>query len=614
MLKTYNTPDAEDYYQNEVSGFLNENVRGGSNTNIIGFHKSFIWHGTYNVLLEYADRGTLEQYYNIVDPPTSREDIVKFYRELFKILPALAAIHGVRVQPSHSGSASRFQGYPSTCILYGNCAYISRWHQDVKPSNILVKSKKGGSPYDCEFLLADLGLSHFKKEVPSHGEATDRDTYGTRAYGRLHCNRSPAIPVTNSSSGAPECYRADVGIERIRLPVTQKVDIWSLGCVFSETAVWLVLGAKGLKEYRRRRGMETEGIPNFRDGNCFHDGQVVLDSVKRIHKTLPAAEVRVGDHVTSPMLDMVTNKMLVNVKHRKTATDLSTMTTGILNDAMTKLRDQNLYAGTGSASGSALESPPRTPPEAPPGHFQARSSNSHKNHIPSYTHTGSPASTSYDEDSVHRQRYEIGPLSRRASQQAHSDWLTRPQMTCPFDQDEINDNHLNRAFSEVRPSQDSADSPRWLEPLGTNSRRRRTSSGRFSDANTGYAPYIPCKIPQETCDVNQRNAFTDSPVGLSRTNTATLVQGPHNAAQVGQHHSRIAQEPRLLRVVSPDPSKFHPCTEPQARQRPPVLSVTDAQRWKRDKKEQRPCTLPGDHSLADLDQRDHVSLRCIRCT
>lgn len=57
------------------------------------------------------------------------------------------------------------------------------WHQDVKPSNILIKTGPGGSPYSSQFKLADLGLSHFKK-MSSQVEATDGDTYGTRTYGR----------------------------------------------------------------------------------------------------------------------------------------------------------------------------------------------------------------------------------------------------------------------------------------------------------------------------------------------------------------------------------------------------------------------------------------------
>ena len=185
-LKTYNTPDAERYYNNEVKGFIDLSNGGAHNASIVGFHGSFVWNGTYNVLLEYADRGTLAQFFDAVQPPSSGEDLFKLWRGIFRLLGALVAIHSV--QPSDSSTSSDssiLQGYSSSPTPERDLAYVFRWHQDIKPPNIVVKSKKGGSSYDCEFKLADLGLSHFKRHVPTQREATDRDTYGTRAYGRL---------------------------------------------------------------------------------------------------------------------------------------------------------------------------------------------------------------------------------------------------------------------------------------------------------------------------------------------------------------------------------------------------------------------------------------------
>jgi serine/threonine protein kinase len=54
-----------------------------------------------------------------------------------------------------------------------------RWHQDVKPQNILVVRDNGASIYECEFKLADLGLSHFRVGANTQ----DVDTRGTRVYG-----------------------------------------------------------------------------------------------------------------------------------------------------------------------------------------------------------------------------------------------------------------------------------------------------------------------------------------------------------------------------------------------------------------------------------------------
>ena len=53
----------------------------------------------------------------------------------------------------------------------------------MNPSNIFVKSRKGGVMYDCDFKIGDLGLSHFKKHVSPLRDAIDRDTFGTYAYG-----------------------------------------------------------------------------------------------------------------------------------------------------------------------------------------------------------------------------------------------------------------------------------------------------------------------------------------------------------------------------------------------------------------------------------------------
>jgi serine/threonine protein kinase len=59
------------------------------------------------------------------------------------------------------------------------------WHQDVKPGNILVTSLSESiqSPYEYKFKLADLGISHFKSQVSSLEDSTDRDSQGTRTYG-----------------------------------------------------------------------------------------------------------------------------------------------------------------------------------------------------------------------------------------------------------------------------------------------------------------------------------------------------------------------------------------------------------------------------------------------
>ena len=67
----------------------------GRHRNIIGYHGCFIHNGTYNVILEFADKGTLEEYFAREAPPTSGEDIIAFWRGIFGIIGALVSIHGI---------------------------------------------------------------------------------------------------------------------------------------------------------------------------------------------------------------------------------------------------------------------------------------------------------------------------------------------------------------------------------------------------------------------------------------------------------------------------------------------------------------------------------------
>ena len=50
----------------------------------------------------------------------------------------------------------------------------------MKPENILVSTRGDKLEFECEFKLADLGLSHFKI---AGDDTEDRDSRGTRTYG-----------------------------------------------------------------------------------------------------------------------------------------------------------------------------------------------------------------------------------------------------------------------------------------------------------------------------------------------------------------------------------------------------------------------------------------------
>ncbi|KAI9793927.1 MAG: hypothetical protein M1816_007179 [Peltula sp. TS41687] len=278
VLKTYSSHREEEDYRNEVKAFAY--LRNGhTEPSMIGFYGSYVHDGTFNIILEYANQGTLEDYFQKVAPPCTGRDIYHFWRGLLEVIGALRMIHEVVFNDPENPQT--FQG----------------WHQDVKPKNILVSTRNGKSIYECEFKLADLGLSHFRAKGGRN--ARDRDSQGTRTY------------------GAPECYRYDSSIAKGYLHVSPKVDIWSLGCVFSEAAVWLGYGWTGLENFRQQRREETDRIPNFYVPDCFHNGETVLPCVESMHNHL-RHDLRASDTITGAVLHLIEG-MLYTSKERPEA-------------------------------------------------------------------------------------------------------------------------------------------------------------------------------------------------------------------------------------------------------------------------------------------------------
>ncbi|KUJ17135.1 kinase-like protein [Mollisia scopiformis] len=292
VLKTYHKHEAEQYYHDEVEAFRRlRPLRGTLDPNIVHFYGSFTQNGTYNVILAFADKGTLEEYFRTVLPPTSGKDIEHFWTTLCGITRALVHIHEVDSQNT-LGAPQIFQG----------------WHQDVKPDNILVMTNGINSPYDWKFNLADLGTSHFKKWSK---EGSDIDTRGTEAY------------------GAPECFRADRFLEDCTIMVKQNCDIWSFGCILAEAAVWLIHGFPGLQRFRRNRSAAISAIPEMKNGDWFHDGTRVLPIVMETINSLQS-DFRKSDRVTGPILEKLVKVMLDEPEVRYTAKQAHTHAMRIL--------------------------------------------------------------------------------------------------------------------------------------------------------------------------------------------------------------------------------------------------------------------------------------------
>jgi len=85
---------------------------------LIGFYGNYRQGDSYNVILEFADKGSLEEYFRTVPPPREYEDIIEFWMGLFAVLKALTTIHNIELH-SPKGESKALNGFvhgPSSAL------------------------------------------------------------------------------------------------------------------------------------------------------------------------------------------------------------------------------------------------------------------------------------------------------------------------------------------------------------------------------------------------------------------------------------------------------------------------------------------------------------------
>ncbi|KAK6824952.1 hypothetical protein PG987_012446 [Apiospora arundinis] len=228
---------------------------------------------TWNLLLEFGDLDLEELFFSPKDPPSAFDTILGFWEALSKVAEAVERIHNLEAHRD-SGDSVRYHG----------------WHADIKPDNILR--------VHGEFKLADLGFAKFRMKDETGLEPKTILTGLTETYG------APETDIKRR--GRPRGTLTDY---------TQKIDIWSLGCVFSVAATWVVLGRQGVWVYEKLRQNAIRQLRESSSGkqptadDAFHDGQEVLVAVTAWHNHLRSS-MRKSDTITSKILDLVDTEML----------------------------------------------------------------------------------------------------------------------------------------------------------------------------------------------------------------------------------------------------------------------------------------------------------------
>ena len=116
VMKTYRAAEAEENYRAERGAYMKLRWQGNPSPHIIDYYGGFIHGNSYNLILEYADRGTLESFMRDTAPPSTIEDTLLFWDRLSNVTHGIMTIHG---KIGNDSSASQIlNGYVLCPVLY----------------------------------------------------------------------------------------------------------------------------------------------------------------------------------------------------------------------------------------------------------------------------------------------------------------------------------------------------------------------------------------------------------------------------------------------------------------------------------------------------------------
>lgn len=107
VIKTYTCKNSEQRYRRELHAFQELRASINPTTGTIFFYGSYWQHDTYNIILEYANSGTLEEYFQNVVPPSKSEGIMKFWESMLNLINALRNLY---MHPGDGEVLGCFQG------------------------------------------------------------------------------------------------------------------------------------------------------------------------------------------------------------------------------------------------------------------------------------------------------------------------------------------------------------------------------------------------------------------------------------------------------------------------------------------------------------------------
>jgi serine/threonine protein kinase len=228
---------------------------------LINLLLTYHYRGQYHLLFHWADGNLLdywEKRYPNPDWPARDKSFAKWVcRQWLGVVEALQAIHTYTSDPSLPFHDTQD---PSDPRIHGR-------HGDLKPENILwfkgSHSDRDSPDHLGSFVISDFGLTTFHRKK-------SKSRVNPENLGRSHTYRPPDYDVLKE--------------------VSQKCDIWSLGCVLLEFLHWYLLGWKGVKDFQNSR-LADGGSPelalddyfNIVEDDSFQKKTIFKESVKKVN-------------------------------------------------------------------------------------------------------------------------------------------------------------------------------------------------------------------------------------------------------------------------------------------------------------------------------------------
>ncbi|KAK0673583.1 hypothetical protein QBC41DRAFT_311103 [Cercophora samala] len=262
--------DAEETFTNELNVYgalCNRPERAKFQDHFLKYYGSFRQGSWGYLLLEYADEGSLEQFYTKNNTPHDSSEMHDLWVAMFSLLDGLSILHYLDKNITNS--------------------HMRGTHQDLKPTNIFVfKVHTGELGYKYRFKIGDFGLS----SIRLHNLAIHPDNKGGKMY------------------GAPESIIPNPDHEDLDFGVTSKADIWSMGCIYFDMLVWVTCGQRGRDEFfamREREGGSEAAFHSCTEGYRTGNLKALDDMLK-----LLLSRRRIFDNLTHSIAERIQHSML----------------------------------------------------------------------------------------------------------------------------------------------------------------------------------------------------------------------------------------------------------------------------------------------------------------